>query len=129
LNSPVSSVSNTILRPPIPPWALHQDAKTFAVTGYVSSLVKLASVNTPTRIWLAVTPWAGAPDALPGWQTPVSVPKLAPVPCPPAVAPGALAPALPDSGDEPARPQPAASRTVTQTATQVLTRNLTGPPR
>jgi hypothetical protein len=75
----VSWISATSLRPLMPPAALHQAVNTFAAVMSCGSLVKPTSVRTPTLIWLAVTPWSVAPEALPPWHTFLRLPKLPPV--------------------------------------------------
>jgi hypothetical protein len=65
----------------MPPAALHQDVNTFAVLTRSWILVKPTSDRTPAVIWLAVTPWSGAPDGLPGWQTFFRLPKSAVAAC------------------------------------------------
>src|SRR4051794_24388488 len=79
LNSAASRWLTTILRPLMPPAALHHFAKTVAVSK--SSWFRPGrpanpgSDNVPILISLGVTPWAGEPDALPFLQTTSLVPN------------------------------------------------------
>src|SRR6266567_2661354 len=125
LSIPVSLMSGTSLRPLMPPAALHQAVNTFAALMSCGSLVKPTSVSTPTLIWLAVTPWSGAPVALPERQTFFRLPK----------SPGAVAAVdacevvvPPAELLEPLRLHPAATRASAARAAMVLIWNFTGFP-
>src|SRR5216683_187500 len=82
------------------------------------------SVRTPTFIWAAVTPWSGAPDALPAWQTFVRLPKLADPAAAPADVDFALA--VTCAPVEPLRPHPAAISATAARAAMDLICGLTG---
>src|SRR5579864_4937595 len=88
LNRAASRLSRVILRPRIPPAALHQS--TNAWDSWNSSMSSPGTAVFPgsdivaARISVSVTPLSVAPEALPGPQTALSVPK-SPGPGPAAV--------------------------------------------
>src|SRR5579862_4679606 len=88
LNRAASRLSRTILRPRMPPAALHQSTK--AWDSWNSSMSRPGTAVLPgsdmvaARISVSVTPLSVAPDAFPGPQTALSVPK-SPGPGPAAV--------------------------------------------
>jgi len=83
--------------------------------------LKASSVSTPTVIELEVTPWSVLPDALPPWQTPLSVPKpeAALAAALEEVAAGEAGVVAADCEPPPARLQPAA-RTAAAPATAAV---------
>ncbi len=115
-----SRVTGTILRPLMPPAALHQEVNTLAAFTNSGFLVNPTSLNTPTLISLSVTPSSVTDWGLPEWQTFLRVPKSAFAAAPDAAVDGPPAPAAGvERSEHPAR---------ARTSAVAMSRRLIGPP-